>query len=85
MTRYAELQVICQRLGVITRPRKLPVESAPGAGVWVVPILSWYHQSFDTECDLVLPRGAKLAKSESSIRRFAASWEYFGLLLQKLV
>jgi hypothetical protein len=62
MTRYAELQVICQRLGVITRPRKLPVESAPGAGVWVVPILSWYHQSFDTECDLVLPRGAKLAK-----------------------
>lgn len=62
MTRYDELKQICQRLGVHTRPRKLPCESERGRGVWVVPILSWYHQSFDTEPDLVLPAGARLAK-----------------------
>ena len=62
MTRYEELKQICQRLGVHTRPRKLPCESEHGSGVWVVPILSWYHQSFDTEPDLVLPAGARLAK-----------------------
>ena len=32
-----------------TRPKEL-------AGVWVCPILSWYHHSFDAEPDVV---GAK--------------------------
>jgi hypothetical protein len=24
----------------------------PDAGVWVVPVLSWHHTSFDTEADI---------------------------------
>lgn len=36
----------CKSLGVYTTPKKLN-------GVWIYPILSWYHQSFDKEKDIL--------------------------------
>lgn len=39
------LNGICAELGVDTKPRQVD-------GVWIVPILSWYHASFDQEPDI---------------------------------
>eukprot|EP00884_Botryococcus_braunii_P009223 jgi/Botrbrau1/18301/Bobra.0179s0030.1 len=39
------LNRICAELGVETKPRQVD-------GVWIVPILSWYHASFDQEPDI---------------------------------
>lgn len=40
-----ELLDLCESLGVQTRPAKVD-------GVWIVPMLSWHHASFDTEPDI---------------------------------
>ncbi len=48
MAAAGKLQVIkalCAELGVRTEPAKL-------GGVWVAPIYSWYHASFDREPDV---------------------------------
>lgn len=48
-----QLEALCARLGVHTGPRRLAVEAAKGGtGVWIVPMHSWYHLTFDTEPDL---------------------------------
>ena len=39
------LEELCASLGVHTRPARV-------GGVWVVPLLSWYHASFDAEPDI---------------------------------
>lgn len=39
---------LCRELGVHTEPERI-------GGVWIAPIYSWYHASFDREPDL---RGA---------------------------
>lgn len=39
------LQRICTEVGVHTTPQCLE-------GVWVVPLYSWYHNSFDQEPDI---------------------------------
>ena len=39
------LQALCTELGIHTQPKCV-------SGVWIAPILSWYHASFDTEPDL---------------------------------
>jgi len=33
-------------------PRRLEAEAGAEAGVWVVPMHSWYHLTFDTEPEL---------------------------------
>ena len=47
------MQGICDELGVHTAPWHV-------GGVWVVPIYSWYHQSWDTEPDV--PGAAPIEK-----------------------
>jgi len=42
VTKLRMLNDTCESLGVCTSPKKLN-------GVWIYPILSWYHQSFDKE------------------------------------
>lgn len=42
---------LCDDLGVVTEARKIGAPGQPG-GLWVAPLLSWHHQSFDTEPDL---------------------------------
>uniref|UniRef100_A0A0G4GNY6 Calcineurin-like phosphoesterase domain-containing protein n=1 Tax=Chromera velia CCMP2878 TaxID=1169474 RepID=A0A0G4GNY6_9ALVE len=50
----------CDRMGVITRPTRFtwrgapPPEADPSAdgSFWIVPLLSWYHSSFDEEPDV---------------------------------
>jgi hypothetical protein len=39
------LNDVCTSIGVTTTATKLN-------GVWIVPLLSWYHQSFDKEKDI---------------------------------
>lgn len=41
------LREICDELGVLHRPTQLP------EGIWIVPIWSWYHASFDKEPDVL--------------------------------
>jgi len=47
------LQTVCEELGVHTTPQLIE-------GVWVVPILGWYHTTWDTEPPLQAPPGQKL-------------------------
>lgn len=39
------LRRMCTELGVYTIPKCIE-------GVWIVPLYSWYHASFDTEPDV---------------------------------
>jgi len=51
--KLALVQEVCRELGVHTAPRLVGGGGgAGGSGVWVVPVLSWYHTCFDTEPDL---------------------------------
>mmetsp|Transcript_116101 Transcript_116101/g.300981 ORF Transcript_116101/g.300981 Transcript_116101/m.300981 type:complete len:487 (-) Transcript_116101:29-1489(-) len=47
------LKKLCQDLGVVTTPALIE-------GVWVVPVLGWYHFDWDNEPDLQPPPGKKL-------------------------
>jgi len=49
------LQELCHRLGVFTTPQII-------CGVWVVPVLGWYHASWDTEPPLQPPPGKRLTR-----------------------
>jgi Calcineurin-like phosphoesterase len=48
-TKLRELQALCARLGVHTRPTVLFGGQAEATPVLVVPLLSWYNAAFDTE------------------------------------
>jgi hypothetical protein len=48
MTKCEEIMDICEALGVETGPGRFG-EAEEGRGVWVWPLLSFHHQSFDTE------------------------------------
>eukprot|EP00928_Gymnodinium_smaydae_P042732 TRINITY_DN28738_c0_g1_i1.p1 TRINITY_DN28738_c0_g1~~TRINITY_DN28738_c0_g1_i1.p1 ORF type:complete len:407 (+),score=63.38 TRINITY_DN28738_c0_g1_i1:143-1222(+) len=43
---------LCQRLDVATGARRIAAGESEQHGIWVCPLLSWHHQSFDTEPDL---------------------------------
>jgi len=47
------LRALCDELGVVTTPTLVE-------GVWVVPVLGWYHDSWDTEPELQSPPGKNL-------------------------
>ena len=66
LKKLAAVLRLCDALGVHTRPKllggggggKTETETETAPAVWVVPVLSWYHASFDTEPDVgvdVLP------------------------------
>lgn len=52
MAKLEEILEICKELGVATTPGRFGEEDGSGRGVWVWPILSFHHQSFDTEPDV---------------------------------
>jgi len=54
---------LCKKLGVVTEPRRLGGHAGAHA-VWVCPLLSWHHQSFDTEPDI---QGWKVPKAETTM------------------
>ncbi len=41
-----DLLDLCERIGVVTRAKKIE-----GTPVWIAPIFSWYHASWDREAD----------------------------------
>ncbi|KAL3686866.1 hypothetical protein R1sor_013175 [Riccia sorocarpa] len=45
LTKLEKLTETCSSLGVLTSPANI-------GGVWIVPLLSWYHESFDRERDI---------------------------------
>ena len=48
-TKLRDLQALCSRLGVHTKPVTVGRELEGATPVLLVPLLSWYHASFDTE------------------------------------
>jgi len=65
------LEELCETLGVRTRPARV-------GGVWVVPLLSWYHASFDAEPDI------EGARPVDQVRAFAhAPRNYCGSLCRQ--
>merc|ERR1719335_1701709 len=55
MDRIQNLRTMCKRIGVHT-------EAALMKGVWLVPLLAWYHESWDEEPELQPPHGKKLIR-----------------------
>lgn len=51
MTKLHAIFALCDRLGVATRPRRFG-DKPEGCGIWVCPLLSFHHSSFDTEPDV---------------------------------
>ena len=47
LEKLRRLHEVCDALGVLTTPQRLTM--AAGAPLCVLPLLSWYHTSFDTE------------------------------------
>lgn len=45
IAKLEQIFALCAELGVYTSPRRL-------RGVWIVPLLAWYHAGFDTEPDI---------------------------------
>jgi hypothetical protein len=45
LAKLEQILSVCAELGVHTSPRRL-------RGVWVVPLLAWYHAGFDSEPDI---------------------------------
>lgn len=62
------LKQICQALGVRTG-------AGLADGVWVVPIVSWYHTSFDEEPDLQPPPGQALLRDPNPPARCASDFD----------
>ncbi len=59
------LEELCASLGVHTRPTRV-------GGVWLVPLLSWYHASFDAEPDI---EGARPVEQVRALASAGAPWE----------
>eukprot|EP00241_Pyramimonas_parkeae_P006265 CAMPEP_0114259434 /NCGR_PEP_ID=MMETSP0058-20121206/19892_1 /TAXON_ID=36894 /ORGANISM="Pyramimonas parkeae, CCMP726" /LENGTH=394 /DNA_ID=CAMNT_0001374483 /DNA_START=1251 /DNA_END=2435 /DNA_ORIENTATION=- len=49
--KLAQILSMCARLGVHTGPYRIPASGSQRA-CWIVPMLSWYHASFDDEPDI---------------------------------
>lgn len=58
------LMKLCDDLGVFTTAQLIE-------GVWVVPVLGWYHTSWDDEPPLQAPPGQKLARDPPSGTKLA--------------
>ena len=72
LAKYRSLLRLCDEEGVKVAPTRLSAPESPGAAaVWVVPIHSWYHRSWDREPPLAAPAGLQL--TVDPISRHAAS------------
>ena len=62
LRKYKDILKICDEEGVLTAPERLRAQSSDGRvpSVWVVPIASWYHASWDREPPLNPPPGMRL-------------------------
>lgn len=47
--KLTNLLLLCDDIGIETGPMRI---GSNDKGLWVVPLLSWHHQSFDTEPDI---------------------------------
>ena len=61
---------ICREEGVLTEPTRMH-DAASNRGVWIMPLLSWHHASWDREPPLRAPPGLMLAVDPR--KRHAAS------------
>eukprot|EP00041_Stephanoeca_diplocostata_P028344 m.801212 g.801212 ORF g.801212 m.801212 type:complete len:484 (-) comp23357_c1_seq7:720-2171(-) len=52
LEKYSEVMRVCTDLGVHTRPVHLTGLHSPQQSMLIVPLLSWYHTSWDTEPDI---------------------------------
>jgi hypothetical protein len=53
LDKLKDLLRICDELGVFTSPCHVEDRAHPRGGkLWIVPLLSWHHASFDTETDI---------------------------------
>jgi hypothetical protein len=69
LAKLACIRSLCRRLGVHTAPTRVPPPPGCTRGCWVVPLLSWYHGSFDHEPDidyLELPQAKHVVRDFSS-------------------
>ena len=53
--KFNEIQELCTHLGIITTTTRVCTDSAGNGGVYLVPLLSWHHASWDTEPNIVVP------------------------------
>tara|TARA_R110002050_G_scaffold208917_1_gene344980 strand:- start:1360 stop:2490 length:1131 start_codon:yes stop_codon:yes gene_type:complete len=57
ISKYKNIIEMCDEIGVRTRPTRIlrdvnPSEHTTNTPIWIVPLLSWYHEEFDTEKDI---------------------------------
>lgn len=53
LQKLESLLMLCEDIGVETGTIRVGSnDGSKGKGLWVVPLLSWHHQSFDTEPDI---------------------------------
>lgn len=52
---------MCADEDVCTQPRQVGADEDGAGGIWIVPLLSWHHQSFDTEPDITCWEGIPTA------------------------
>ncbi|KAK9803536.1 hypothetical protein WJX73_005589 [Symbiochloris irregularis] len=58
--KVAAVHDLCHSLGVHYKPKQLD-------GVWIVPLISWYHAAFDTEPDV--PKAQDISQSMADFRK----------------
>ena len=68
MAKLHSILSLCDEIGVVTRPTRFGGEE-PGRGVWLCPLLSFHHQSFDTEPDV---QGWAIPTAESTMVDYRA-------------
>ncbi|KAG6555954.1 hypothetical protein Mapa_001894 [Marchantia paleacea] len=62
LTKLEKLIETCRSVGILTNPSNID-------GVWIVPILSWYHESFDREKDI---EGYNIPSVQKACKDFSA-------------
>lgn len=68
------LLALCDRLGVATRPQRF---GHALCGIWVCPLLSFHHQSFDTEPDV---HGWEIPTAEAAMCERLAAPDCYAIL-----
>lgn len=63
LDKLKELEKICDEIGVCTKPKLI------NDAVWIVPLLSWYHKSFDCEPDVTHIKLPQVEAMASDFRR----------------
>lgn len=67
--KIAAIRSVCDSLGVRTKPALLE-------GTWIVPIIGWYHTSWDAEPPLQVPDGSKLKREPRAPDKMSNDYLY---------